>query len=106
MPLDESELTTTRMECDEPGTGRAGLREDDLLAAFHALHELREAGLGLLYVYDHRRRPASLAEEALAEEYSAAVAGALDETGLPDSAFPASCPYSAEQLQDDGFLPD
>jgi Domain of unknown function DUF29 len=35
-------------------------------------------------------------EEALAEEYPAAVAGALDETGLPDGAFPATCPYSAE----------
>jgi Domain of unknown function DUF29 len=45
-------------------------------------------------------------EEVLAEEYPAAVAGALDETGLPDGAFPATCPYSAEQLQDHYFLPD
>ncbi len=45
-------------------------------------------------------------EEALAEEYPAAVAGALDETGLPDGAFPTTCPYSAKQLQDQDFLPD
>jgi hypothetical protein len=45
-------------------------------------------------------------EEALAEEYPAAVAGALDATGLPDGAFPATCPYSAEQLQDHDFLSD
>ncbi len=41
-------------------------------------------------------------EPALTEEYPAA-AGALDETGLPDGAFPANCPYSAEQLQDQDF---
>jgi hypothetical protein len=45
-------------------------------------------------------------QEALAEEYPAAVALALDETGLPDGAFPASCPYSAAQVQDQGFPPD
>ena len=45
-------------------------------------------------------------DEALAEEYPAAVAGALDETGLPDGAFPGTCPYSAEQVQDQDFHPD
>ena len=45
-------------------------------------------------------------DEALVEEYPAAVAGALDETGLPDGAFPVTCPYSAEHLQDQDFLPD
>lgn len=45
-------------------------------------------------------------EEALADEYRAAVVGALDETGLPDGAFPPSRPYSAEQLRDQDFLPD
>jgi hypothetical protein len=34
------------------------------------------------------------------------IATALDETGLPDGAFPATCSYTAEQLQDQDFLPD
>jgi hypothetical protein len=45
-------------------------------------------------------------DEALADEYPAAVAGALDETGLPDGAFPTAYPYLADQLQDYDFLPD
>jgi hypothetical protein len=45
-------------------------------------------------------------EEALAEEYPAAVANAVDETGLPDGAFPTTCPSSAAQLQEQDFLPD
>ncbi len=55
-----------------------------------------------------RRNPSlrSHLEEALAEEYPAAVANALDETGLPDGAFPTTCPYSAEQVQEQDFLPD
>jgi Domain of unknown function DUF29 len=54
-----------------------------------------------------RRNPSlrSHLEEALAEEYPAAVTHALDETGLPDDAFPTTCPYSAEQLQEQDFLP-
>jgi hypothetical protein len=40
----------------------------------------------------------------LAEEYPAAIAGALDETSLPDGAFMTTRPYSAEQLQDQDLL--
>ena len=36
----------------------------------------------------------------------AAIAGALDETSLPDGAFMTTRPYSAEQLQDREFFPD
>jgi len=37
-------------------------------------------------------------EEVLAEAYSLAVEYAMDETGLPESAFPESCPYDLDFL--------
>jgi hypothetical protein len=39
------------------------------------------------------------------DNYPHAVARAADETGLPRSAFPADCPYTANQLLDSEFLP-
>jgi hypothetical protein len=39
------------------------------------------------------------------DNYPHAVARAADETGLPRSAFPADCPYTANQLLDTEFLP-
>jgi hypothetical protein len=38
--------------------------------------------------------------------YPKAVALAADETGLPADRFPERCPYSAEQILDEEFLPE
>ncbi len=44
--------------------------------------------------------------EAIRETYAEAVELAADETGLAQGVFPASCPYTTEQLLDRAFLPD
>ena len=49
-----------------------------------------------------RRYPA----DALDDEYRTARADAADETGLPEDAFPAACPFTIEQILDPDFLPD
>jgi hypothetical protein len=43
-------------------------------------------------------------EAYMADAYPVALGRAADETGLPQSAFPASCPFSKEQLLDRGYL--
>ena len=51
----------------------------------------------------------SLSEEVsqmLADEYAAARADAVDETGLSEETFPLDCPFSVEQVLDIGFWPD
>ena len=51
----------------------------------------------------------SLSEEVsqmLADEYAAARADAVDETGLSEETFPLDCPFSIEQVLDIGFWPD
>lgn len=40
------------------------------------------------------------------QRYERAAATAADETGLARATFPDTCPYSAEQLLDEGFLPE
>jgi hypothetical protein len=42
----------------------------------------------------------------LDDEYRTARADAADETGLPEDAFPAACPFTIEQILDPDFLPD
>ncbi|GAA0587407.1 DUF29 domain-containing protein [Caenispirillum bisanense] len=44
--------------------------------------------------------------EAIADAHVTAVIQAADETGLPESAFPATCPWSFEQVMDAEFWPD
>lgn len=44
--------------------------------------------------------------EVLEETYEIARSKAADETGLPEDAFPATCPFSIEQILDPAFLPD
>ena len=44
--------------------------------------------------------------EALADAYGDAVIAAVDETGLPDSAFPAACPWSYDRAMDGSFWPE
>ena len=47
-----------------------------------------------------------LPPSALAAAYRDAVLEAVAETGLPDSTFPAPCPWSFEQALDSGFWPE
>lgn len=42
----------------------------------------------------------------LEDEYSAARADAIDETGLSEETFPTHCPFTAEQVLDSRFWPD
>ncbi len=44
--------------------------------------------------------------EAIAEAYHVAIIKAARETRLAKSTFPATCPYSFEQMMDDGFWPE
>ena len=43
--------------------------------------------------------------DAFAIAYRFALLGAQRETGLPENAFPAACPWTSEQVIADGFLP-
>lgn len=43
--------------------------------------------------------------ELIAEAYPYAVKDAMRETGLPRITFPATCPYSTDQLLDEGYWP-
>lgn len=43
---------------------------------------------------------------SLLEDYPDAVRDASIETGLPLDAFPRKCPFTEEQVLDQGFLPD
>lgn len=42
----------------------------------------------------------------LGDAYEGGVARASAETGLPESAFPASCPFDLDQIFDQGFFPE
>jgi hypothetical protein len=60
---------------------------------------------------DHLESNPSLASPAtvgflLAKAYKYALIGAQRETGLLRSAFPSVCPYTLEQMLDEGFFPD
>lgn len=44
--------------------------------------------------------------ESMIKAYPNALVLVAKETGLAESAFPASCPYAVEQLLDDDFYPD
>lgn len=44
--------------------------------------------------------------ESIDEAYGDAVIAAERETGLPSQTFPVTCPYSYDQLTDDGFWPE
>ena len=45
-------------------------------------------------------------EDTLAVIYPKAARDACRETGLPETAFPATCPYRLDQIVDPNFLPD
>jgi uncharacterized protein DUF29 len=44
--------------------------------------------------------------EVLAEAYADAREDAADETGLPETDFPAECPFSADEVLSRSFLPE
>lgn len=44
--------------------------------------------------------------EAVAAAYADAREDAQEETGLPESAFPAACPFTADEVLARGFLPE
>ncbi len=44
--------------------------------------------------------------DAFATAYRFALLGAQRETGLPDTAFPAACLWTGEQVMAEGFLPE
>lgn len=44
--------------------------------------------------------------DAVIEAYPDAVESAVEETNLPPSTFPQTCPYSLEQLLDKKFYPN
>ncbi len=47
----------------------------------------------------------SVLPDAFATAYRFALLGAQKETGLPEEAFPATCPWNSEQVMAEGFLP-
>ncbi len=47
-----------------------------------------------------------LLPEALAYSYPRALEAAQTETGLPPASFPETCPFTLEQVLDDGYWPD
>ncbi len=42
----------------------------------------------------------------LTEIYPLGIQGAISETDLPDDAFPATCPFTADQILDPDFFPE
>jgi hypothetical protein len=48
----------------------------------------------------------SYPQEVLLDEYSLARSEAAEETGLPEEAFPGTCPFTIEEILDSSFLPD
>jgi len=47
-----------------------------------------------------------LLQQALASAYRKATLEAVAETGLPSATFPEACPWTVEQVLDDGFWPE
>jgi hypothetical protein len=54
---------------------------------------------------DPLRLPSDKQSTLLEDAYDAAFPKAVDETGLPESMFPETCPYTIDQILDPDFLP-
>ncbi|APH74435.1 DUF29 domain-containing protein [Aquibium oceanicum] len=65
-----------------------------------------EARRGLLRTLRESPSLKAYPSDVVHEEYESARMKAADETGLPEDAFPAACPFTIEQILDPGFLPD
>jgi Domain of unknown function DUF29 len=48
----------------------------------------------------------SAVEDTLSTVYARALRKAVSETGLPEATFPANCPFTAEQILSEDFLPE
>jgi hypothetical protein len=48
----------------------------------------------------------SVVQDTLATVYARARRKAISETGLPEGAFPADCPFTPEQILSEDFLPE
>lgn len=59
----------------------------------------------LRHMKDNPSLKAGLAE-SIADAYGDAVIAAERETGLPGETFPATCPFTYDQMVDDGFWPE
>lgn len=103
--------------------GRSEKREIENRLSFLIQHLLkwrhqpdRQSGNWRATIIEQRRRIArelsdspslrGYPAEVLAVEYEIARARAAAETGLPDEAFPAKCPFTIGQILDLDFLPD
>jgi hypothetical protein len=117
------ELDAGHLADEIEGMGKSQKRELLNRLVILLLHLLKwqfQPGLrsrsGQLTVKEQRRRierhladNPSLAAElpaVLAEAYELAALGAERETGLPESTFPAACPYAADEVLSPDFLPD
>ena len=67
---------------------------------------IREQRRRILRLLDSSPSLQPYLEEDLQLGYEDGVDLATQETNLPDSTFPSTCPYSLEQALDAGFLPD
>ena len=45
-------------------------------------------------------------DENIQKAYPTAISDAVDETGLAESAFPETCPFTPDQVLDRKFLPE
>lgn len=50
--------------------------------------------------------PKATLPESIADAYGNAIIEAGAETGLPESSFPSTCPWSFDQMLDDAFWPE
>lgn len=68
-------------------------------------HSIENARMDLADLFDENPALRARFSEFIPKEYRHAKRDAMYETGLPDVNFPATCPYSLEQLLDEAFWP-
>lgn len=74
-------------------------------------------GHGWIYTIREQRKQAKIhlkdnpslkgrLNEVLIDAYDVAISRAAKETGLDEKTFPPQCPYTFEQIMNDGFYPE
>lgn len=66
---------------------------------------IREQRRGIREVLADSPSLAKFPAQILDEAFLDGLSEAIEETGLPSSAFPTSCPWSIDQIRDGGFFP-